>query len=186
MLDVIHGEWVELHLNVVGSPSGSGLLLLDGDEDETRVIFRGYAPDIESEARREVMALVTAKRCQQSVFGYPNEDAYWQDERGNLGIGIYELVGSMWAENIASFNDRTYWREKQGDRDVLSTHGLSKGGPISLGQMRHFFIGSKDASVQLLAEELQVEIFDNKSFAEVIDEAVHRMMHPTLDWPVDD
>ncbi|HEV3187738.1 MAG TPA: hypothetical protein VGZ04_06790 [Acidimicrobiales bacterium] len=181
MLDITHGEWVELHLGVVGSPSGSGLVLLDGDEDETRVVFRGYAPDFESDDRREALAIITAKRCLQSVFGYPNEEAYWLDERGSLGIGIYELIGSMWAENVAIFNDRTYWRDKQEHRDFLASHGISEMGPIHSSQLRHFFIGSKDSSVQLLAEELLVEIIDGKSFGEVISEAVHRMLNSTCD-----
>jgi hypothetical protein len=181
MLDVIHGKWVELHFGIVGSPSGSGLTLLGSDEDGTRVVFRGYAPDFESEDRREALALITAKRCQQSVFGYPNEEAYWLDERGELGIGIYELVGSVWAENVATFNDRTYLRDKREHRDYSASHRNLEMGLIHSRRLRHFFIGSKDSSVQLLAEELLVEIIDGKSFGEVVSEAVHRMLNPTYD-----
>jgi hypothetical protein len=181
MLDAIDGEWVELHLGVVSSPSGSALTLLAGDEDETRVIFRGWAPDLDSEDRREVLALITAKRSLQNVFGYPNEEAYSLDERGRLGIGIYELVGSNWADNIASFNDRTYWRDKQEHRDYLAKHGIPEMGPTHSSELRHFFIGSKDASVQLLAEELLVEIFDGESFGDVISKAVRRMLSVTYD-----
>jgi hypothetical protein len=44
----------------------------------------GYTPSMEASDRMKGIALVKAQGYLQSVFGYPNEEAYWKDPRGEL------------------------------------------------------------------------------------------------------
>lgn len=86
------------------------------------------------------------------MFGYPNEEAYWKDPRGGLEHGFFEIDDSQCRANIVGYNDRTY--------------GIGRGqwAPGARSELRHYFIGSKDASCQLLAHALEVEVFDDRSF----------------------
>jgi hypothetical protein len=68
------------------------------------VVIGGYAPSMEAPDRIEGIALVWAEGFVQSVFGYPNEEAYQRDPRGALGPGFFEIVGSQWFANIDSYN----------------------------------------------------------------------------------
>ena len=108
VLDYTSGIFVKLDLGFVPSPSGGGLSLLQAEEvHDMFVLLHGYTPDLDTPDRREATALVTVMGLIQSVFGYPNEEAYWLDSRGRLGHGFYEVQGSGWHANILEYNRRT-------------------------------------------------------------------------------
>lgn len=115
-------------------------------------VLLGYAPDINDPDRIECPALVTAIGFVQFTFGYPNEEAYWKDERGRLGHGFYEIDGSGWSEAVDDYNTRSF-----------GTVYFRWDTPL-----RHFFIGSKDASCQVLARDLTVEPLPGHTFNQVV------------------
>ena len=127
-------------------------------------VLQGYAPDPGRGDRVECPALLTAIGFVQVLFGYPNEEAYWKDGRGGLDHGFNEIEGSGWSRAIADYNSRsfgsTYFR---GDAAI-----------------RHFFIGSKDGSCQVLARELTVEPLPGQGFRQVvamIPRRIHEYLH---------
>lgn len=115
------------------------------------LVMQGYASDAASD-RVECPALVTGVGFTQLVFGYPNEEASWKDPRRGLDHGFYEIEGSSWSQAIDEYNSRSF------------------GSPYRWSApKRHYFIGSKDASCQILADDLFVETFQGHRFAEVVD-----------------
>ncbi len=170
MLDDTNGKWEALDLGFEGSPSGTGLMLVQGDEvHDAWVISSGYSPRLGATATSEVIALITLHGVIQTVFGYPNEEAYDCDPRGELGKGIYELKGSRWYANLREYNERTYWRGHKYMEPHRETLAYAEADPA-----RHFFMGSKDDSVQALCTDLSIELFPTLTFREVFDDAVQR------------
>lgn len=153
---------------VIPSPAGAGAVLLQSEE--------GYNCHLVLLVSREAdhsdaVAIVTVIGCRQSVFGYPNDEAWGYDHQGNaleIGYGFYEVLDSDWVERLAAYNRRAF-------PEV----------PLNWG--RHFFIGCHDGSAQFLAQDLRLEIFDG-SYGEAIAEAVRRTPSFTefpgseLDW----
>jgi len=84
----------------------------------------------------------------QSVFGYPNDEAYWIDPRGAVGdgrgYGFYEVLSSTWPERLIAYN----------------RHAFPDSTPSHYSSLRHFFIGCHEASGEFLARDLKVEITD--------------------------
>jgi hypothetical protein len=165
VLDYTGGTFVRLDLGFVPSPSGAGLCLIQAEEvHDVFVLLYGYTPGLDAPDRQEATALVTVIGLNQSVFGYPNEEAFWYDNRGDVGHGFYEVQDSGWHANILDYNRRTY-----GSRNpTWQMQGMFE-------SPRHFFVGSKDDSAQLLAQGLRVESFTDRSYRQVRDEAIRRM-----------
>lgn len=127
----------------------------------------GYTPSLEAPDRTECAALLTFRGVVQLVYGYPNEEAYWKDPRGDLGAGVSEIVGSPWLESINSYN-----------RASFGADSFWVGQPL-----RHFFVGSKDSSAQFLAREVELDLFVdrqlNNAYAKAQGEAMRRLgSHP--------
>jgi hypothetical protein len=164
MLDYLNGTPKRLDLGFTPSPSGGGLhLVQEEDVHDCYLVLQGYAPNLDNADRIECPALVTGIRFTQLVFGYPNEEAYWKDSRGTLDHGFYEIEGSGWGNAIDDYNNLSFGK------------AYFRGGP-----KRHFFVGSKDASCQLLADDLVVDPFPGRRFAEVVDlipERIHNYFH---------
>lgn len=103
---------------------------------------------------------MTLEWCAQSVFGYPNDEAYWRDPRGadgdQRGYGFYEVLSSTWDKRLKAYNRHAF-------PDRTSSHS----------SLRHYFIGCHDASGEFLARDLKVEIADG-SYQEAVGEAVSR------------
>jgi hypothetical protein len=152
VLDYDGGAFIELDLGFTPSPDGGGMSFLQQEEvHDAFLLLHGYTPGLDAPGRKEATALVTIIGLSQSVFGYPNEEAFWFDPRAEeLGHGFYELQGSRWRENINDYNRRTY-----GSRPGNTDWHL--GGKYE--NARHFFIGSKDVSAQVLAQGLRIESF---------------------------
>jgi hypothetical protein len=152
MLDYLRGTPKRLTVGFLPSPSGGGLHAVQEEEvHNCYLVMQGYAPDLDSPDRVECPALITGTGFTQLVFGYPNEEAYLKDARGALDHGFYEIEGSGWGKAIDEFNNRSFGRPY-----------------FRAGPKRHFFIGSKDASCQLLADDLVVEPFQGRRFGEVV------------------
>jgi hypothetical protein len=161
MLDYLTGTPQKLDVGFMPSPSGGGLHFWQ--EEEVRncyLVVVGYTPDHSD----LVPALITGVGYVQTVFGYPNEEAFWKDERGGLQNACYEIVGSNWADHVDDYNLRSFGTEL----DVKGTRAL-----------HHYFVGSKDASCQILATDLHVEVLPEMSFQAVVDESHRRVREET-------
>jgi len=128
---------------------------------ECFVVIGGYSPNVESPTRVEAIGLVRAGGFVQTVFGYPNEQAYWKDPRGEFDHGIFEIRDSRWFSNIDDYNARTF--------------GGPWFGAFPRPELHHYFIGGKDASCQILAKELELQVITDKAFGSVCDD-VRRIM----------
>lgn len=131
VLDYTGGTFVKLDLGFTPSASGGGLCLLQAEEvHDVFLLLYGYTPNLDAPDRQEATALVTVIALNQSVFGYPNEEAFCFDSRGDVGHGFYEVQESAWNSNILEYNMRTYGSRNKDwnppDRDE---------------QPHHFFIG---------------------------------------------
>jgi len=152
VLDYLTGTPRRLEVGFVPAPSGGGMRLWQDEEGHAcYVVVFGYAPDLDALDRVETRALITGVGCVQTVFGYPNEDAFWKDPRGELDHGCYEIEGSQWRAHIDDYNRRSF----------------GTGYVWPAGELHHFFIGSKDGSCQFLARELRVEVLPGMSFREI-------------------
>jgi hypothetical protein len=153
MLDYLSsGSPRKIAFGFTPSPSGGGLYAIQQEEFfNCCFVMLGYAPGIDDPDRVECPALVTAVGFVQFTFGYPNEEAFFKDPRG-LSHGFYEIEGSTWSEAIDDYNMRSFG-------EVYFRWSTP---------LRHFFIGSKDSSCQVLARDLTVEPLPGISFSEVV------------------
>jgi hypothetical protein len=145
-------------LGVIASPSGAGALLLHGEEEaDCLVVLQVWrAAD-----RVRLPAIATFVGCHQSIFGYPNDEAYWLDPRRlqsevGLGYGFYEVLGSSWEVSLQEYNRNAF-------PDTPSRKSL-----------RHFFLGCHDSSGQFLAKDLTVETFED-DYRSVLNVALSRL-----------
>lgn len=80
---------------VIPAPSGAGALLLHAEEGLDCLVVLGA---FRSADKARLTGIVTFERCMQSVFGYPNDEAYWHDPRGAAGdrpgYGFFEVLDS--------------------------------------------------------------------------------------------
>lgn len=133
-LSMLTGRLRELELGIIPSPSGAGALVLHGEEEaDCVVVFMAFNPT----DRTRMAALATFRDCSQSIFGYPNDEAYWGVP--NAGYGFYEVLDSDWSERLTEFN-RLRFPDTMPDQE-----------------RRHYFMGCHDASGQFLARDLVVE-----------------------------
>lgn len=128
---------------VIPTPSGAGALLLHAEEGrDAFVVLSVFRPA----DKARLTAVVTFEGCMQSVFGYPNDEAYWRDPRGAVGdspgYGFFEVVNSSWPQRLISYNQ----------------HAFPDRTPAHYQQQRHFFIGSHDASAEFLAASMTIEL----------------------------
>ena len=122
------------------------------------LVMFGYTPGLEAAHRTETPALITGVGYVQSVFGYPNEEAFWKDPRGSLSHGCYEILGSEWAAHLDDYNRRTFGSPF----------------PVPSRDLHHYFIGSKDVSCQILATDLRVEVHPGETYNAVVEESRRR------------
>ena len=145
-------------LGVVASPSGAGALLLHGEEEPDCLVVLQVWREAD---KARLTAIATFVGCEQSIFGYPNDEAYWLDPRraraaGGLGYGFYEVLGSSWEASLQEYNRHAF--PNTPDRRSL----------------RHFFLGCHDSSGQFLAKDLRVEVFDD-DYRAVLSVALSRL-----------
>lgn len=151
---------------VIPAPSGAGAAVIHDEEGpDCRVVLIVHRLG----DRAHKVAIVTLIGCMQSVFGYPNDEAYWHDPRGDAGdrpgYGFYEVLSSTWPQRIIAFN----------------RHAFPGRTPGHYARLRHFFIGCHDASGEFLAQDLTVELTDG-GFGAALREAVNRTCGTLDDW----
>jgi hypothetical protein len=142
---------------VITAPSGAGAVMIHAEEGrDCHVVL--LVLRLADKAHK--VAIVTFELCKQSVFGYPDDEAYWHDPRSAAGegpgYGLYEVLSSTWNERLMAYN----------------RHGFPDRTPAN-PKLRHFFIGCHDGSGEFLAENLKVELTDG-SFDEALREAMNR------------
>jgi hypothetical protein len=171
MLESLEGTVRELDVDGWRpSPSGGGMVVVQHEEVHHCLVVvsvsarrPGYA------SLREAVAVAHFSSPAQTVFGYPNEEAYWRDPRG-IEHGFYEVLDSPWAANLRRYDRATHarWRSS-GDP------GAEQPAEWPSGALRHFFIGSKDASFQALAADIDVTVDETRPFDEIASEAFARI-----------
>lgn len=151
---MLTGPLRELDLGLIPSPSGAGTLVLHGEEEaDCLVVFMALNP----RDRTRTSALATFHGCSQSIFGYPNDEAYWGVP--DAGYGFYELLESDWSDRLTEFN-RIRFPDSRPNRGS-----------------RHYFMGCHDASGQFLACDVSVEPI-NGGFGSALNEALARILGP--------
>jgi hypothetical protein len=150
--------------DVIPAPSGAGALLLHAEEGRDCLVVLGVFRPAD---KAHMTAIVTFEWCQQSVFGYPNDEAYWHDPRGAAGdrpgYGFFEVLNSAWPARLAAFNRHAF------------------PGSTPSGYLRHYFIGCHDASGEFLARDMKLELTSG-SYGEVISDALQRAAGPITEW----
>jgi hypothetical protein len=142
------------NFGVIPDPAGAGAVLLQSEEGYNCHLVFWVARETD---HSDAVAIMTVVGCRQSVFGYPNDEAWGYDQQGNaleLSYGFYEVLDSDWAERLAAYNRRAF-------------------PSVQMEWGKHFFIACHDGSAQFLAQDLRLEIFDG-SFDEAIAEAARR------------
>lgn len=128
---------------VIPRPSGAGALLLHAEEGRDCLVVLGVFRPAD---KAELIAIVTFEWCEQSVFGYPNDEAYSHDPRGiagdRPGYGFYEVIDSTWDDRLLAYNRHAFPDRTPSHRDTL----------------RHYFIGCHDASGEFLARSMKIEL----------------------------
>ena len=98
----------------------------------------------------------------QSVFGYPNDEAYSHDPRGPAGdrpgYGFFEVLDSTWPDRLIDDN----------------RHAFPDSTPSHYAAMRHHFIGCHDASGEFLAQGMKIRLTGG-SYEEAAREACERI-----------
>lgn len=113
MADYSRGRFVELDFGFTPAPSGGGLWLCQQEEaHNSYAVLHGYAPrDLKAPESHKAIALITISGVVQSIFGYPNEEAFWKDPRGDLRHGFFEVANSPWIDEINGYNVATFGTE---------------------------------------------------------------------------
>jgi hypothetical protein len=147
---------------VIPAPSGAGAVVIHTEDAGDCLVVLSVRRLAD---RTDRVAIVTLVGCMQSVFGYPNDQAYIHDPRGaetdGPVYGFYEVLSSAWPGRLMAYN----------------RHGFPDTTPEYFSSLRHFFIGCHDASGEFLADDLRVEITDG-SFGEALREAMWRTLGP--------
>jgi hypothetical protein len=94
---------------VIPAPAGAGAVVIHAEEEgDCRVVLNVFRPA----DKAHKIAIVTLSRCLQSVFGYPNDEAYRHDPRGEAGdqpgYGFYEVLSSTWPQRLIAYNRHAF------------------------------------------------------------------------------
>ena len=151
---------------VIPVPSGAGALLLHAEEGLDCLLVLGVFRPAD---KTRLTAIVTFERCMQSVFGYPNDEAYRHDPRGpsgdRPGYGFFEVISSTWPGRLIAYNRHAF-------PDRTPSHYAAK---------RHYFVGCHDASGEFLADGMRIELTSG-SYAEAVREALQQIAGPISEW----
>ena len=144
---------VELDLGLLPSPSGSGELLLQNVNGNAYLVL----VVVDRDYREVGPAVVTFTRCEQSVFGYPNDEAQGGDPRLRDHWGFLEVRDSSWPRRLERYNRQAF---------------PVPGNPWSA---RHFVVMCKENLGEFLADDVSVEAWPG-TFDAAVAEAVRRSL----------
>ncbi len=144
-----------LELGCIPSVSGSGEFFLQSELSDAFLIFCAVAKTKESAGKYADagFAVVRLKRCMQSKFGYPNDEAFSGHalySSGFSGYGIFEVVNSEWEQtliqpNRVAFPNTSKWN------------------------LRHLIFAFKENVLECLVDDFELRI-ENRPFAELVTE----------------
>lgn len=144
-----------LDLGCVPSVSGSAEFFLQSELSDAFLIFSAVAKTKESAGKYADVgwAVVRLKRCMQSKFGYPNDEAFPGHPlygKGFSGHGIFEVTNSNWErtlieQNRIAFPKTTSWN------------------------LRHLIFPFKENVLECLVKDFELKI-ENRSFTELVAE----------------
>jgi hypothetical protein len=144
---------------VIPAPPGAGALLLHAEEGPDCLVVLGVFRPAD---KARLTAIVTFERCMQSVFGYPNDEAYSHDPRGAAGdipsYGFFEILNSTWPGRLTAYN----------------RHAFPDRTPSHYAAMRHYFIGCDDACGEFLAAGMKIEL-TSEGYGEAARKALERI-----------
>ncbi len=151
---------------VIPAPSGAGALLLHAEEGLDCLVVLGV---FRAADKARLTAIVTFEGCMLSVFGYPNDEAYWHDPRGAAGdmpgYGFFEILDSAWPGRLIAYN----------------RHAFPDRTPSHYATLRHYFIGCHDASGEFLARGMKIELTSG-GYGQAAREALQRVAGLTAEW----
>lgn len=173
VLDDSDHEFVELTHDFSPSPSGTGLYFLQEEEaHRCYLVCAGCSP--KGEYSSPAVALITFWGVTQTIFGYPNVDAYESDPRLSEATGIiYEVIGSSWKRELVAYNRQTFGtgvHAAEGDTERFFDPVFFSDWPL-----RHYFVPGHDGSCQALARHVEVEVFPAGRFSEIAADAQRRL-----------
>jgi hypothetical protein len=112
---------VEVDLGIEPSPAGSGELLLHCDGPNAYLVLLVN----DRNGQRLGPAIITFVGCRQSLFGYPNDEARWGNQRlRDHDYGIFEIHDSSWRAKLEAHNRKAFPNGAPG-HDLAPFHGLS-------------------------------------------------------------
>jgi hypothetical protein len=155
-------QFVRLHPSITPAPSGSGEIVLQGEDGECLLVLRVTHNDGHSSSS----AVVTFHRCLQTVFGYPNDEARAGDERQrDNGYGFYEITNSPWVGRLQSYNRKAF----------PPASGHTSGEEWPFGTLRHFVVRTHENTREFLAADMTIDV-EHGSFATAAAKALAKLV----------
>ncbi|MBP9899959.1 MAG: hypothetical protein V9H26_17270 [Verrucomicrobiota bacterium] len=152
-----------IDIGCVPSVSGSGETFIQAELSDAFIIFGAVAKTKESGGRYDDIgwAFVRLKHCQQSKFGYPNDEAFPGHPlygKGFSGVGVFEVINSNWEQilreqNRISFPDSPPWP----------------------WELKHLIFAFKENVLECLVKDFEARI-ENRPFAELLAEATAKIV----------
>ena len=142
-----------LDLGCVPSVSGSGEFFLQSELSDAFLIFSAVAKTKESAGKFVDVgfAVVRLKRCMQSKFGYPNDEAFSGHpiyNSGFSGYGTFEVVNSKWEQTLI-------------EQNRVAFPNTGKWG------LRHLIFAFKENVLECLVDDFDFRI-EKRQFAELV------------------
>lgn len=149
-----------LDLGCIPSVSGSEEFFVQSELSDAILIFCAVAKTIESAGKYADVgfAVVCLKRCMQSKFGYPNDEAFSGHplhNKGFSGYGTFEVVNSNWEQTLIEQN-----------RVAFPNTGK--------WNLRHLIFAFKENVLECLVDDFDFRI-ENRPFAELVSEVTTKI-----------
>jgi hypothetical protein len=144
-----------IDVGCVPSVSGSGEFFIQSELSDAFVIFRAVAKTKEFSGKYADVgwAIVRLKRCMQSKFGYPNDEAFPGHplySKGFSGHGIFEVINSNWEQTLVEQNRIAFPK-------------------TSSWNLRHLIFPFKENVLECLVKDFEVRV-ENRPFGELVTE----------------
>jgi hypothetical protein len=151
-----------IDVGCVPSVSGSGEFFLQSELSNAFLIFRAVAKDKDSAGKYAVVgwAVVRFERCEQSKFGYPNDEALPGHPlygKGFSGHGVFEVINSTWEQTLRDQNRIAFPNT-----------------PPWPWQLKHLIFPFKENVLECLVKNFEVRI-ENRPFAELLAEVTAKI-----------
>ena len=144
-----------IDIGCVPPASCSYELFLQQELGDAYVMFRAVTKPKQPGSKYEKagLAVIRLKRCMQSKFGYPNDEAYSGHPlygKGFTGLGVFEVINGNWEQTLIEQNRIAFPN-------------------TSPWNLRHLIFPFKENVLECLVEGFEVRI-ENRPFAELVAE----------------